>query len=191
MEYSTKYGKIRRRVFNFGKVDAMGSGRKINAVEVTMELRPTKNGPELSVCGDVWNSRHTDIVMGGQCLDELLGLVDSPLMRSIRGLWKRNHLNAMDAAATDEQRAAVDEYKAECARNRKGYEYDEACAYLKKRNLFEVALPDGTKAKYGHGWYYRPISAEDMESIEWCLTAAKTEYERKQDEQSAKKAKAA
>ena len=57
------------RKINFGKIDAEGRGRKINSVDLKIELRNADTDkPEFSVCGDVWNSRHTDIVQGGQCI---------------------------------------------------------------------------------------------------------------------------
>lgn len=42
------------RKINFGEIDAEGRGRKINSVDLVIELRNADtNKPEFSVCGDV------------------------------------------------------------------------------------------------------------------------------------------
>lgn len=100
-----------KNTLDFGKVDAEMRGEKRNQVTVKIELRGTlpagqfelnsyrklPEDLELSITGDVWNSRHSDIIMGGQCYDELLELVPDPLMHEIVGVWKRWHLNGMNA----------------------------------------------------------------------------------------------
>lgn len=44
-------------------------------VEITVKDADTDK-PKLSISGDVWNSRHTDIIMGGQCQDEFMKILD-------------------------------------------------------------------------------------------------------------------
>ena len=69
-----------RKVFNFGKIDYNHSGRKNCMVEVEMELRDREGEYEFSVCGDIWNPRHTSAYCGGQCLDTIWILLGSILM---------------------------------------------------------------------------------------------------------------
>jgi len=87
-----------KRTFSFGKVDYLRHGCKNCAVEVTMEYRDKGNGKKtLSICGDIWNTRHTDIYCGGQCLDTIAEYVHSPLFKKVYRLWKLYHLNDMHA----------------------------------------------------------------------------------------------
>ena len=85
-----------KNTISFGKY-AIYSNKKINEVTVSIELREKDNKPVLSICGNVWNIRHTDILMGGQCLDELAKYIDCPLFKEIYRLWKNYHLNDMHA----------------------------------------------------------------------------------------------
>jgi hypothetical protein len=83
------------KVFNFGKIDFNGTGRRINAVDVEVELKDTDKGPEFSASAEVWNGPHTDIVMGGQCLDELAKHIHAPEFKKILRFWRLYHLNGM------------------------------------------------------------------------------------------------
>jgi len=100
-----------KSTLDFGKVDAEMLGESRNRVTVEIELRGTAKagargldfGPlpedlELSICGNIWNKRGNDIISGGQNYDELLEVLPkSPLMHEIVGIWKRWHLNSMNA----------------------------------------------------------------------------------------------
>lgn len=100
-----------KTTLDFGKVDAEMRGEKRNRVTVEIELRgtPLPGGREftsygklpedleLSICGNIWNSRGSDIISGGQNYDTLLEDAPSPLMHEIVGVWKRWHLNGMNA----------------------------------------------------------------------------------------------
>lgn len=99
-----------KTTLDFGKVDAEMRGEKRNRVTVEIELRGTLKGAreltsygrlpedlELSICGNIWNSRGSDIISGGQNYDSLLEDAPSPLMHEIVGVWKRWHLNGMNA----------------------------------------------------------------------------------------------
>lgn len=83
--------------YRFGKVDFNGCGRKVNSVELEIGFAYLSGNDDayMSVQGEVWNSKHTDILMGGQCLDELRKLpsvAGDPLFEEIYGLWKSWHL---------------------------------------------------------------------------------------------------
>lgn len=84
-----------KRTFNFGKVDYLKHGRKDCAVTVTVELREKEKGEELSICGDIWNARHTDIYCGGQCLDTIARYVKAPVFKELFRFWELYHLNDM------------------------------------------------------------------------------------------------
>jgi len=85
-----------KKIFDFGKIDYTGTGRKVYPVTVEMEYREKDNGEKvLSICGNVWNTRRTDIVCGGQCLDTIARYIKTPLFKQIFRLWKLYHLNDM------------------------------------------------------------------------------------------------
>lgn len=92
-----------RKKFSFGKVDGYHNGRKACEVTLEVELREDKEGrPVFTACGNVWNARHTDIIMGGQCVDtvwEKYGrqLTNKKLYREIMTLWEKYHLNDTNA----------------------------------------------------------------------------------------------
>lgn len=147
-----------KKTIRFGKIDYNGTGRKVNAVDVEIELRDTKNGPEFTACGNVWNSRHTDVVMAGQCLDDLAGYVKNPTFAKILGLWKRNHLNSKHAGDLEQEALLKEAFAG------KRYDYDEAVRILKEAGIYEH---DGYR--YGSGWVYEPISDDDMKEIQALL----------------------
>ena len=134
------------KTFKFDKIAFYGT-RRINTPEVTMELRDTAKGPELSICGDVWNSKHTDIVMGGQCLDEMKKFKElrfNSLFNKLYKWWELYHLNGMHAGTIKQENAikewhAKDKYKA--------FTYDEDCKYLDS-----IGLLDDDGYRYGSSW---------------------------------------
>lgn len=155
-----------RKEFKFPKV-AYTSSRKVNLPVVEMELK-YKNGdhnkPALSICGKLWNARHTDIVMGGQCLDEMAKLGDlrfNTLFRKLHRLWKRWHLNDMCAGTIKQEAALEDASKSGV----KFCTYDDRCNYLKSINLYN---DDGYE--YGTGWIYRKIDDHDLIEIKTLLS---------------------
>lgn len=86
-----------KKMFEFGKIDFEGKG-KINLVTVDMEYKDKGGGKKvLSISGDIWNKRKTDIVCGGQCLDTIAEYIDDPVFKEIYRLWKLYHLNDMHA----------------------------------------------------------------------------------------------
>ena len=177
-----------KKILDFGKISFTNRNRRANRVTVEVELSrkggqeifafdpETKirmtagNAPEymeLSICGNIWNTRDTDVVMGGQCLDtiaEYAGqLQDKETFLELYGLWKKYHLNGMHAG-TPEQEAAIEKWKAEGHK----YDYDAVCEYLKKVGLYEVNYTglaigrryDNEPYKYGHGWLVQELPEE-------------------------------
>ena len=150
-----------RKVFKFDKVAAYG-GRKINQPEVEVELRYDNDGrAELSICANLWNAHHTDIIMGGQCLDtlkdEFHSLAVNSLFLKLYRLWRLYHLNSMHAG-TEAQEKAIKEWHAKD--KYKAFTYDDDCKYLDSIGLLE---DDGYK--YGSAWLYREIPEDDLNEI--------------------------
>lgn len=146
-----------RRKFNFGKIDFYGSGRKINLVEVEVEL---SDKGVFTASGTIWNSKKTDCVCGGQCLDEVAKHVKSDKFKKIYRLWKQYHLNDMHAGTVRQEEALDAAGLTNYANN-----YRKCCDYLESIGLL---VDDGYK--FGTGWLKRDIPVEDVAEIEKLLT---------------------
>ncbi len=153
------------KIANFGKIQFENSKSKCNEVTVEIDLNKNKDGlPVLSICGNVWNRNHTDIICGGQCLDTLKEyLGGNETFDFLYDMWKKHHLNDMHAG-TPKQEEAVRHAK-EVGLLPKHYDYGKACQYLKDANLFTDTY-DGQEVKYGHSWLYYPIPESDLRKIE-------------------------
>lgn len=188
------------RKINFGKIDAEGRGRKINSVDLKIELRNADTDkPEFSVCGDVWNGRHTDIIQGGQCIDSIDKFFKHDrLYKLIEDLWKKHHLNTLHAG-TVEQEKCLEGFASEketiknelCndAWTKAKIEFDYSENYFKewqnwnsskwssytvdcellKRHGLYEVEVDGKPYKYGQGWLYRAIPENDLNKIRTIL----------------------
>ena len=102
-----------KKTINFGKIDYLGNGRKNCAVTLDIELRSrggeinpatkeriytgetTPIYTELSICGAIWNTRHTNHYCGGQCLDIIAKYIKTPLFNELYNYWNLYHLNGM------------------------------------------------------------------------------------------------
>lgn len=187
-----------KRTFDFGKIKYTNQKKAVNLVTVDVELRrrggetiftvdrktgektitgKTPEYVELSICGSIWDSRHYDIVCGGQCMDTIAEykeqLEDKEVFETLYDLWKKYHLNGMHAG-TPEQEAAIKEWEA--AGNR--YDYKAACEMLKKINLYEVnytgasvgRMYNNEPYKYGQGWLIQELPGDVLLRIEHLLS---------------------
>lgn len=177
---------IAQATIDFGKIAFNYSGRKRNAADVEIELRqcggePTydRNGTpsghmtpkytELAIVGQVWNSTHTDIVMGGQCLDSMKPYIHSDLFNEVYELWAKYHLNGMHPG-TPEQEAAI---KAREERIGRQLTYDEKCELLKEAHLYEVEytgpavgrMYDHEPYVYGHAWLIQDLPGDVIRRV--------------------------
>ena len=145
-----------KKTLNFGKIDYNGTGRKINLVTVEINLKETKNGPAFSACANVWNSKQTDIICGGQCLDDLVPFFqDNLVYMIIFSMWKKYHLNDMRPGTPAQEKALEEAGLIEFATN-----YTECCEYLKK-----IGLYNDNGINFGETWVYWPIPENDLETI--------------------------
>lgn len=133
-------------IIEFGKIAYEGKN-KANLVELELELNEKEEGRQVfSVFGNVWDKKHTDVRMGGQCVDDIWleykdQLKHPELYKQIMELWKKWHLNDMHA---------------EC-------EHQEA-----KKMTWETHPSNKCEIcgwKLGHGWDYREINQKDLETI--------------------------
>lgn len=146
-----------KRIINMGKIDYLNCGRKINKVTIEIELKEEEKGKVLSISGNVWNNRETDILMGGQCLDELQGYYKNNLLfKKIYILWKQYHLNDMHAGSKKQEQFLQDNNIENWANN-----YDKTCDFLCRHNLL---YDNGYK--FGETWQFWEIPQNDIEEIE-------------------------
>ena len=163
-----------RATFTFGLVSFKGQRTRCRPT-VDVRLRYDRHGrPCFSAMADVVCGR--SYVMGGQCLDSIhrdsFAMRHSPTFKMIYGLWKRNHLNDLNASVNDEQQKFVDEFIVANGGENFRYDYTKVCDYLKSIGKFSYVV-DGKTCNYGEGWYYRPISDEDMAAIKELFEIAK------------------
>lgn len=67
-----------KRTFDFGCIDFENRGKAKNRVTVEMEYKQDGDKKVFSVSADVWNTRHSGIVCGGQCLDTIAPIYGKP-----------------------------------------------------------------------------------------------------------------
>ena len=128
---------------------------KFYRVELKIELSDDGN---FSVCGGVWNSRRTDCIMWGQCLDELAqypSIKNNPKFKQIYEWWKKWHLNDMHAGTEKQEQALEDAGLTGWAN-----EYSKCCDYLES-----IGLLYDNGYKFGTSWLKREIPAEIQEQM--------------------------
>lgn len=161
------------RRFVFPKI-AYTSKRRINLPTLEVDFYHNSKGQYVfSVCGEIWNSRHTDCITCGQCLDtmdEIPELHHNPLFAKIYRLWKLYHLNDCHAG-TELQESSVNEYRDVCRISHKHCDYDGICAYLKEKGCY---IDNGYQ--YGSAWLWRAIPDEDLDIIGELLGADLSEF---------------
>ena len=187
-----------KKTFDFGKIAYGDPYYRANAVTIEAELKKrggestftidpktkervytgnkTPEYFELSILGYIWNTKKTDIVWGGQCLDtikEYRHQLNNPkLFDIIYTLWKNWHLNGAKAG-TPEQEEAVKEWLS----NGNKYDYKAACEMLKEKGLYEVYFTGKTVGReyhnelyqYGHGWVIEELPEEVINMIKILL----------------------
>lgn len=85
-----------RKTFSFGKIDYEGKGIARNIVTVDMEYKTDGDKKRFSVSASVWNARRSDILCGGQCLDDIAPYMEgNAVFSEILRLWHLYHLNDM------------------------------------------------------------------------------------------------
>lgn len=149
------------KTFKFNKIDFYGKGRKINQPEITLILEYNDDEkPCLRISGSVWNSRHSDIIAGGQCLDEMAkyeSLINDSTFNILFYLWKNYHLNDCRCGGPLQEATLKD-----C----KSSSYEERCSYLESKGLlYEDDI------KYGTTWWYHEIPEDDMNTINKLLNS--------------------
>jgi len=158
-----------KKEISFGKIDYNGCGRKINEVTIEISLIEKEcrswltnekiNTMVFSCSGNVWNTKHSDIVAGGQCLDSLLPYFkDNVLFGQIYQLWVKYHLNDLKSG-NKEQCDLIEQWRKENGVSNI-WAYERCCDYLKSIDKYEIGY-----FKYGHGWWCEEIPTEIVNEI--------------------------
>lgn len=152
-----------RKIVNCGKIDWNNSGRKINSVELELELSEQNGHWCFSCCCSVWNSRKSDILAGGQCLDEVFKYDELRPYVEIYELWKKHHRNDMHAGSPKQEEMI----KAWKTSNNRPYDYDMICEMLDEAGLLvdKSYIHKGKPYKYGTAWLIREIPEDDLLKI--------------------------
>ena len=148
-----------KTTINLGKIDYDKNGIKINnvCVDLSLEQKNCVNYKTLknelmyifSASGIIFNSRNSDAVCCGQCLDEINNYIKNPLMNEIFSIWKEFHLNDLKPG-TKKQLIEVEKFRKE--NNITGFAYKKECDYLKSVNLL---IDRGIK--WGSVWFCMEI----------------------------------
>ena len=138
-----------RKIISFGKIDFNNTGKKINEVEIEVNY----SNDRLSICGSVWNSKKTDIIAGGQCLDSIKPYFKhNKEFNYLFTIWKEYHLNDMKAGSPL-QEAFIKNL------NLDNYNYESVCKELENAGLLidDSYLHDDKPYRYGSAWIFSPI----------------------------------
>tara|TARA_R110000796_G_scaffold4676_1_gene17951 strand:- start:251 stop:712 length:462 start_codon:yes stop_codon:yes gene_type:complete len=151
------------KTFNFGKIDYNNKGRKINLVTLEVKF----DGERFAVCGNVWNNKQTDIISGGQNLDDLYNYFNNNgLFLKIYSLWKQYHLNDL-TPGTPKQMAFLSTLQKPI--NAEFYTWE--CEQLEKVDLLIDDL-NGKPYKYGTLWLTNEIPCDVKGDINKLLEVA-------------------
>lgn len=146
---------IYKKTLELGKIDYDCSGKKNCLVTLEIELRKVnvfvfediyhnkeqQEAVELSICGNIWNPRKTDIYCGGQCLDTIAEYFKDKKFKRILQIWNEYHLNTMQAGCVHQIQG--DYNKVEIS--------SQVCPH--------------TGYKYGSAWLYKTIPDAIIEEI--------------------------
>lgn len=183
-----------RQIIELGKVDYNGSGRKncLVTLEVELEktipnvapyldtdLRSVKDTEifTLSISGNVWNPRKTDLYEFGQNVEVIRGFFPKNKdVQRLCDLWDRWHLNGMKAGTTEQNKALED---VDHTGITDWYGYD--CEHLEDIGLLYVPIPEDVRAsfsykakngelpthyKYGSAWLTERIPDDVIQEIQ-------------------------
>ena len=166
------------KTITLGKVDYYSNGRKDHAVEIDIRLEDGS----LGICGSIWNRRHSDILCGGQCHDEIdKYFSNNSTWQTIFSIWKECHLNDMQPGSPrqmlyletieDKDRPLISRKykdKDEWSEFRHDSHYDWACYELKEKGLLvdEYYLHEGKPYRYGTAWLRKELPARVLKQLE-------------------------
>lgn len=141
-----------KKKLSLGKIDYNGTGRKVNAVELEINLKETEKGYVFSMSGGIWNHIHTDYICCGQMCDEIGKMFHhNKMVQRLVNIWEQYHLNDLNAGTINQEKA-LESFESK--------DYTKQCEYLKSIGLYE-----DNGYKYGTAWLFRQIPDEVIDEI--------------------------
>ena len=170
MKKKIEIGRIKGDIFGYKRsllvVLEIGI-RKEERETLTIDLEKVNEYEVLTISGDVWNTKRTDILCGGQICDDIKEWLDNnkfvklyieeKKLRKLLEIWERWHLNDLHAG-TRKQEKAIREWRKK--NNITGWAYDKECEYLKS-----IGLLVDRGYEYGSSWLYEPLPKDVVEFI--------------------------
>ena len=127
-----------------GKIDYNDCGKKINLVEIDWEFK----GDKFTMSGGIWNSKKTDYLQCGQCLDTIKRFFPKhKIFNEMYEIWQKWHLNDLKAGSPQQEHYI----NSLCL---KKYDYDIVRNELKKIHLLkdQSFIHNGQPYEYGTAW---------------------------------------
>ena len=147
-----------RKTLKIGQCDwnKLKSGTP-NEIEIELGLEDSTLGPVFTCSGIVWNAKKKSPTRYGTDFREVIKEASKidPKISELEVLWAKYNDNDRHLG-TEEQEAVLAPYGP--------IGYDDAVKVLKEAKLFEVQI-DGEAYKYGSGFIYKEIPAEDLKKI--------------------------
>jgi len=151
-------------------VGRVGNARG-GSVEIEIEMEDYgKSRKRLSICGNVWNARHSDIESGGQILDHFTFspgrvfyygepvVVKPPMtvtiLKRIVDVWKRWHLNDMHAECEHQEKLKSSMLE----KHGEGFFYASNIDGIWSEPEFSACSVCGYR--YGTAWTYRELPSD-------------------------------
>ena len=141
---------------------------RCNPVCIEVSHRYNEKGQMLfSVSAEICSKTGKYSERAGQIEDAVYQLVDYAkwpvkarrLIMEILDLWVKHHNNELHAGTPEQEKLLKD------ANLMYANDYEKAVAFLKERDMYEVALADGTMYKYGTAWLTADIPHQDQRRI--------------------------
>lgn len=158
-----------KKTFDFGKIGYDNPSHKINKVTIDVELTRSQRKDWLTnekkliyaftADVNIWNSKCTDIVAGGQMFEELLPYFkNNELFTQIYNLWYRWQSNDLKSGNKEQCDLILKWRKDNKIPNI--WAYEQECGYLKSIGKYEIE-----DFKYGFGWWCEEIPTDVLEEI--------------------------
>lgn len=84
-----------KKIIELGRIN-FNNTNYTNRATLEIELKETEKGEEFTASGTIWKTWGNDIIMGGQCLEEMKEFfTENETFQKVYKFWKLYHLNGM------------------------------------------------------------------------------------------------
>jgi len=150
-----------KAIIELGKIDYYGNGRRENLCTLEVKMRKGR----FSMCANVWNRLNTDILMGGQCCEEVVAhFPNDTRAQTLLKIWRDYHLNDM-CAGSPAQRFAIDKYFSANPQEPRTYENIISMLEGQGLNPDPYFTHKGALYRYGSAWLSQTIPETVISAI--------------------------